>query len=190
MFGGVDYAIIRAGYRGYRTGKIVQDDYFIENITGARDNGIDMGLYFYTQATNTQEAVVEANYVINLVKKYNLSLRYPIYIDTEWSTADADNPGRADNLDRNTRTAVCKAFCDTIKSNGYISGIYASKYWYYNNLNESQLNQYEIWVAHYTGDENKRTDYKYKYDMWQYTSSGCVPGINTLVDMNICYKTY
>lgn len=190
QFGQIDYAIIRAGYRGYRNPVLVKDAYFDENIQGIKNNKIDIGLYFYTQAVNTYEAVEEANYVINLVRQYGISLKYPIYIDTERSTAPANNPGRADNLDRNTRTAVCKAFCDTIRNNGYIPGIYASKYWFYNDLDISQLGGCDIWVAHYTGDENKQTDYKYKYDMWQYTSAGYVPGVDTLVDMNICYKNY
>lgn len=190
QFGNIDYAIIRAGYRGYRTGKIVTDSNFTENVLNARENRIDMGLYFYTQATNTYEAIEEANYVINLARQYNLQLKYPIYIDTEYSTADKSNPGRADNLDVYTRTAVCKAFCDTIRSNGYIPGVYASKYWFYNNLDVSQLEGYDIWVAHYTGSSDKPTDYRHKYDMWQYTSCGYVAGVNTVVDRNICYKNY
>lgn len=189
-FGQIDYAIIRAGYRGYRNPVFVKDAYFDENIEGIKENKIDIGLYFYTQAINVQEAIEEANYVISLVRQYDIHLKYPIFIDTEKSTAPSDNPGRADNLDRNTRTAVCKAFCDTIRNNGYIPGIYASKYWFYYNLDISQLGNNDIWVAHYTGDPDNQTDYKYKYDMWQYTSSGYVPGVNTLVDMNICYKNY
>ena len=189
-FGNIDYAIIRTGYRGYRTGKIVTDSSFEENIAGIKENRIDVGLYFYTQAVNTQEAIEEANYVINLARQHNLHLKYPIYIDTERSTAAADNPGRADNLDRYTRTAICRAFCDTIRNAGYIPGIYASKYWFYNDLDLSQLGGYDIWVAHYTGSSDKQTDYRNKYDMWQYTSSGWIPGINTVVDMNLCYKNY
>lgn len=190
QFGNINYAIIRAGYRGYRNGRIVTDTSFVQNVQGARNNSIDIGLYFYTQATNTQEAVEEANYVINLVRQYNLQLKYPIFIDTERSTADENNPGRADNLDVNTRTAVCKSFCNTIKNNGYIPGIYASKNWFYNNLDESQLSMYDIWIAHYTGNENDKTDYRHKYDMWQYTSHGFIPGISSFVDRNVCYKIY
>lgn len=190
MFGNIDYAIIRAGYRGYRYERLVQDAYFAENVQGAKENNIDIGLYFYTQAVNVSEAIEEANYVVGLARQYNLQLKYPIYIDTERSTAAADNPGRADNLDRYTRTEIMKAFCNTIRNNGYIPGIYASKYWFYYNLEVAQLNEYDIWVAHYTGDENNPTDYKYKYDMWQYTSSGYVPGVDTVVDRNICFKMY
>ena len=195
--GQVDYAIIRAGYRGYRSGEIVTDKQFENNIQGIKENRIDIGLYFFTQAINIQEAIEEANYVINLAKKYDLKLRYPIYIDTEYTEVSSYNPGRADGLDKSTRTAVCKAFCDTIRSAGYIPGVYASKNWFYNKIEASQLNSFDIWVAHYTGNINNQTDYKYKYDMWQYTSSGNVSGVYgpvengvIRVDMNICYKNY
>ena len=197
--GKVDYAIIRAGYRGFVTGKIVTDGKFKRNVKEATKNGIDIGLYFFTQAVNEQEAVEEANYVLDLVRKYDVNVRYPIIIDTEYSTSKTngvlDYEGRADQLDVATRTAVCRAFCDTIRNAGYIPAVYASKYWFYDNLDVSQLNSYDIWVAHYT--TAKTTDYKYKYNMWQYTSSGSIPGVyapfengKVNVDMSICYKKY
>ena len=197
--GKVDYAIIRAGYRGFVTGKIVTDRKFERNVKEATKNGIDIGLYFFTQAVNEQEAVEEANYVLDLVRKYDVNVRYPIIIDTEYSTSKTngvlDYEGRADQLDVATRTAVCRAFCDTIRNAGYIPAVYASKYWFYDNLDVSQLNSYDIWVAHYT--TAKTTDYKYKYNMWQYTSSGSIPGVyapfengKVNVDMSICYKKY
>lgn len=195
--GQVDYAIIRAGYRGYRTGAIVTDYQFDNNIKGIKNNRIDIGLYFFTQAINVQEAIEEANYVIKLVREYDIKLKYPIYIDSEYTEASSYNPGRADGLDKGTRTDICKAFCDTIRNAGYTPGIYASKNWFYNNLDISKLGSYDIWVAHYTGNVNKQTDYKYRYDMWQYTSSGNVSGVYgpvengvIRVDMNICYKNY
>ena len=197
--GKVDYAIIRAAYRGYETGRIVTDSKFERNVKNATKNGIDIGLYFFTQAINEQEAVEEANYVLDLVRKYDVNVRYPIIIDTEYSTSKTngvlDYEGRADQLDVATRTAVCRAFCDTIRNAGYIPAVYASKYWFYDNLDVSQLNSYDIWVAHYT--TAKTTDYKYKYNMWQYTSSGSIPGVyapfengKVNVDMSICYKKY
>lgn len=154
---------------------------------GAKANGIPIGLYFFTQAVNTKEAVQEANYVLNLIKTYGVKVTYPIAIDTETANGGA---GRADNLDVATRTAVCKAFCDTIRKAGYTPAIYASRDWFYNNLNMEQLKGYDIWVAHYTNNVAIKTDYKYDYDMWQYTSSGKVNGIVGNVDLNICYKNY
>lgn len=186
-----DFAMIRAGFRGYgASGSLNTDTQFINNIKGAKANGIPVGLYFFTQAVNTQEAVQEANYVLNLVnlaKTYGVNITYPIAIDTETANGGA---GRADRLDVATRTAVCKAFCDTIKKAGYTPAIYASRDWFYNNLDMNQLRGYDIWVAHYTGSTSKKTDYKYNYDMWQYTSSGKVNGIVGNVDLNVSYKNY
>ena len=199
--GQVDYAMIRAGYRGFETGKVVTDSQFERNVKNADKNGIDIGLYFYTQAINEQEAIEEANYVLDLVKKYNVNVKYPIVIDTEYSTSktngEYDYKGRADQLDVATRTAVCKAFCNTIRNAGYIPAVYANKNWFYEKLDVNQLNNCDIWVAHYTGDVSKPTDYKYRYNMWQYTSSASVNGVyapiengKVNVDMNICYKKY
>ena len=199
--GRVDYAIIRAGYRGFVSGKLMTDDRFERNVKEASKNGIDIGLYFFTQAINEQEAIEEANYVLNLVRKYNVNIRYPIVIDTEYSTSKTngvlDYEGRADQLDVATRTAVCRVFCETIRNAGYTPAIYASRNWFYDNLDVNQLNNCDIWVAHYTGDVNRPTDYRYRYNMWQYTSSGSVPGIyapvkdgRVNVDISLCYKKY
>ncbi len=187
---GVDYAMIRIGYRGYRNGNFAEDKYFRQNIREAKRAGIKVGVYFYTQAITEKEAEEEAIWTLNKIKEsgYENKIDYPIAIDTEGSGADI--PGRADILDVKTRTAVCKAFCETIKKNGYRPMIYASKNWFYNNLNVEQLNQYNIWLAHYTGSASKPTDYKYHYEIWQYTSSGQVMGIQGRVDMNICYQSY
>lgn len=186
-----DFAMIRAGFRGYgASGSLNTDTQFINNVKGAKANGIPVGLYFFTQAVNTKEAVQEANYVLGLVnaaKAYGVKVTYPIAIDTETANGGA---GRADRLDVATRTAVCKAFCDTIKKAGYTPAIYASRDWFYNNLDMNQLRGYDIWLAHYTGSISKKTDYKYNYDMWQYTSSGKVNGITGNVDLNVSYKNY
>ncbi len=175
---GVDFAIIRCAYRGSSTGVIVEDPYFKQNIKGATENGIKVGVYFFTQAITEAEAVEEASTAISLVQGYRL--HFPIFIDTEGSG------GRADNLDKYTRTAIVKAFCETVRNSGYKPGIYASKYWYYDNLDVSQLSTYNIWVAQY----NTVCNYNGRYDMWQYTSTGSIPGINGNVDMNICYTKY
>ena len=199
--GQADFAIIRAGYRGYGSGKLVTDAQFMKNVTGAAANGIDVGIYFFTQAVNIQEAMQEANYVLNLIKAYNVKVTYPIAIDTEYSGSKTngknDYLGRADKLDVETRTAVCKAFCDTIRNAGYTPAVYASRNWFYEDLNVSQLGNCDIWVAHYTGNVANTTDYKYRYNIWQYTSAGSVPGIyapvvngRAHVDMNISYKIY
>jgi len=176
---GVDYVIIRAGYRGSSVGALVQDPMFMKNLEGAKAVGLKVGVYFFTQAVNEVEAVEEASAVIAMLGEYNLD--YPIFIDTE----GAGGSGRADGLDKETRTAVCKAFCKTVESSGYIAGVYASRNWYYNNLNVEELEDYVIWEAEYVGSNI----YSGRLDIWQYTSSGTIDGINTRVDLNVSYIT-
>ena len=175
---GVEFAIIRAGYRGSVTGSLVEDPYFAANIKGATASGIPVGVYFFTQAVNEVEAVEEASAVLRLVKEYRLD--YPIFIDTE----GAGGNGRADGLDAETRTLVCEAFCRTIENAGYSAGVYGSRNWYNNNLYTDRLdNDYYIWLAEYRSVPL----YQGYYQMWQYTSKGKVDGISGNVDMNISY---
>lgn len=175
---GVEFAIIRAGYRGSVTGSLVEDPYFAANIKGATASGIPVGIYFFTQAVNEVEAVEEASAVLQLVREYNLD--YPIFIDTE----GAGGNGRADGLSVEDRTLVCEAFCRTIKNAGYSAGVYGSRNWYNNNLYTDRLdNDYYIWLAEYRSVPL----YQGYYQMWQYTSKGKVDGISGNVDMNISY---
>lgn len=175
---GVEFAIIRAGYRGSVTGSLVEDPYFAANIKGATASGIPVGVYFFTQAVNEVEAVEEASAVLRLVKEYRLD--YPIFIDTE----GAGGNGRADGLDVETRTLVCEAFCRTVENAGYSAGVYGSRNWYNNNLYTDRLdNDYYIWLAEYRSVPL----YQGYYQMWQYTSKGKVDGISGNVDMNISY---
>lgn len=175
---GIKYAIIRAGYRGSVTGTLVEDWYFKENVEGAAAAGIPVGLYFFTQATNEVEAVEEASMVLTLCKDYDIT--YPIFIDTE----GAGGNGRADALDTKTRTAVCLAFCETLRRAGYEAGIYASRNWFNKNIDTSVLtDDIYIWLAEY-GDA---VTYDKKYHIWQYTSSGRVLGIEGRVDLNLSY---
>ena len=176
---GINFAIIRVGYRGSVSGALVQDPNFKKNISGATKAGIKVGLYFFTQAVNEAEAVEEASMAMSLASGYKVT--YPIFIDTE----SASN-GRANGLSKSARTAVVKAFCQTIRNGGYKAGVYASKSWYANQLNASALNGYCIWVAQY----NSSCTYSGKYDMWQYSSKGSVSGIKGNVDMNISYTGY
>lgn len=178
---GVSFVIIRCGYRGSATGVLVEDPNFRRNIQGATAAGLKVGVYFFTQAVNEVEAVEEASMVLSLIKGYGLS--YPIFIDTE--RTESGN-GRADRLDRATRTAVCKAFCETIRNAGYSAGIYASKSWFNDNLNYGSLSGYRIWLAQYASEPT----FGNRYDMWQYTSTGTVSGISGKVDMNISYLGY
>ena len=177
---GIDFVIIRCGYRGSVTGSLVEDPYFLQNIKGATSSGLKVGVYFFTQAINEVEAVEEASMVVSLLGDYEL--QYPVFIDTE----GAGGEGRADNLDVETRTMVCEAFCRTIENAGFEAGVYASRNWYNNNLNTSELEDYVIWLAEY----RSAPLYQGYYRMWQYTSKGKVDGIEGNVDMNISYMGY
>ena len=174
---GVEFVIIRCGYRGSTTGSLVIDPYFEKNMHGAQAAGLNVGVYFFTQAINEVEAVEEASMVLSLIE--NQYLTYPVFIDTE----GAGGNGRADALDVETRTAVCKAFCDTILNAGYGSGVYASKNWYNNRLHTQELEKYAIWMAEY----REVPTYEGYYNMWQYTSKGKVDGIEGNVDLDISY---
>lgn len=185
---GVDFAMVRIGYRGYgKEGNFAKDRRFEQNIKGAKQAGLKIGVYFVTQAINQDEAKEEANWVLGELRKigYENQLDLPIVIDTELSGAP-NNTGRADNLDRATRTLVCQTFAEKIEENGHIPMIYASKYWLEEKLNTNQLNQFDIWLAQYRSEPT----YAGHYEMWQYTDEGNVLGIQGNVDLNISYKRY
>ena len=176
---GVSYVIIRCGYRGSTTGALIEDPKFRSNIQGAQNAGLKVGVYFFTQAVNEVEAVEEASMVLSLIKGYNIS--YPVFLDVEASN------GRGDAINADTRTAVCRAFCQTIQNSGYKAGIYANKTWFTSYMNTPSLTGYKIWLAQYAAAPSyTRT----KYDMWQYSSKGKVSGISGNVDMNISYLGY
>lgn len=171
---GIDFAIIRCGFRGCISGRLAEDSCFKRNIEGAKKAGIKVGVYFFTQALNEKEAEEEAHMVLSLCEGYTLEL--PVFIDSE----NAVN-GRANGLDRERRTKVTKKFCDTILKNGYEAGVYASKCWYYSKLNTAELEKYCIWVAQY----NTECDYTGKAEYWQYSSRGHIDGIEGNVDLNV-----
>jgi GH25 family lysozyme M1 (1,4-beta-N-acetylmuramidase) len=159
---------------------LVEDPYFEKNITEAEAAGIKVGIYFFTQATTEVEAVEEASMALMLCQGRKLAL--PVFIDTEGTGGS----GRADSLDADTRTSVCDAFCRTIENAGMNAGVYASKNWYNNNLNTAKLSDYTIWLAQYS----RKATYEGNYDLWQYTSAGTVDGIETRVDLNLCYQNF
>jgi GH25 family lysozyme M1 (1,4-beta-N-acetylmuramidase) len=169
-------AIIRAGYRGYGRGTLVTDENFKDNISAANGVGLPVGVYFVTQAITEKEAVEEAKYTLDLIKDYKIAL--PIFIDSEDGGAGA---GRADRgkLTRVERTAILKAFCNTIKAAGYKAGVYASESWYYDYLNVGELLNYYIWVAKYSAYKPAMA-----WDAWQYTSQGSIDGIGGNVDIS------
>ena len=174
---GIEFAIIRCGYRGASTGALVIDPRYEENIRGAISAGIPVGVYFFTQALDEVEAVEEASMVIRLIEDYDVD--YPVFLDSE----SAGGRGRADDLDSEERTRVHRAFLQTIEAAGYETGVYASRNWLNERLDMTSLSDYRVWLAEYA----EVPAYDQYYHMWQYTSKGTVEGISTNVDLNLCY---
>lgn len=178
---GVDYAIIRLGFRGYETGKIVLDETFHTNMQGALDAGLDVGVYFYTQAITEEEAREEAAFVLEHLEGYEIT--YPVIFDTEDPAAST---ARTNDLSQEELTDITIAFCDTIKEAGYTPMIYANIKWFVANLDLSRLTEYDKWFAQYFN----QPFFPYEFQMWQYTSQGSVAGIAGNVDLNVCFADY
>lgn len=180
---GVEFVIIRVGYRGYGSaGTLVEDPRFKTYLDGATKAGLKVGVYFYTQAITTSEAKAEAKFVLDRIKGY--SLQMPVYYDIE--SVDYDT-GRLDSagLSKAQKTALCTAFCDTIIKSGYSAGVYANYTWLNYYIDGAGLGKkYPIWLAHYTSN----TNYDQRMDMWQYSGSGTVSGISAYTDVNVWYS--
>jgi GH25 family lysozyme M1 (1,4-beta-N-acetylmuramidase) len=179
----IDGVIMRCGYRGYgSSGSLQTDNHFSAHYNGFNGK-TKIGMYWFSTAITTTEAVAEANYVYNLVK--GKIVDFPIYIDSEYS--NADHNGRSDSLSKSVRTNVTVAFCDRIKELGYKAGVYASDSWFKTNLDlpTLQAKGYSLWVAKYS--TNKPT-YVTSYDAWQYTSTGTINGYSGRVDLSYFYN--
>ena len=174
---GVEFAIIRCGYRGSLSGSLILDPMYEQNIRGAIDADIPVGVYFFTQAVNEGEAGEEASMVISLIRQYDVD--YPVFLDSE----SAGGNGRADDLNAEDRTRIHKAFLETIANAGYATGIYASANWLNERVDMTELSDYHTWLAEYA----EVPSYDGYYHMWQYTSKGSIDGISTNVDLNLCY---
>ncbi|MDK2807627.1 MAG: hypothetical protein PWP24_360 [Clostridiales bacterium] len=183
---GVEFAFIRAGYRGYGAGgNFGADEYYEQNIQGAINAGIPVGVYFFSQATTEEEAIEEANYLLERVSGYEISL--PLVMDFEYASANGKQTGRLydANLSMQEATDVCLAFCARIKEAGYSPMVYANYTMLTKGLYAELISaQYDIWLANYTNE----TSYSGSYSFWQYTSSGSVDGIDGKIDANFWYK--
>ena len=174
---GVKFVIIRIGYRGYGSGALVLDPMFEQHFTNARNAGLKVGVYFFSQAVNEEEAREEAMgcaYVLNGRK-----LDYPIYFDTE---ASGGKNGRADGLGVEDRTKCAIAFCEEVKAQGYKPGVYASTLWFRQRVDLSRLTGYSIWNAHYNVASSPIS-----CDLWQGTCTARIPGYGGQIDVNISY---
>ncbi len=174
---GVEFAMIRVGYRGYTEGEIQPDDYFKQNIEGALAAGLDVGVYFFSQALNEEEALEEADFVLSQIQDYSLS--YPVIFDWEDIQADA----RTDGMDQLTLTACAAAFCQKIEAAGYRAGIYFNQRFGYEEFDLQSLQDYVFWLAEY----NETPSFSYHFQLWQYCNDGRVDGIKTDVDLNLAF---
>ena len=177
---GVSFVIVRIGYRGYgAAGNLVLDPMFEEHFTNAKNAGLKVGVYFFSQATTEAEAQEEAfacAYVLNGRK-----LDYPIFFDTEASTS-SNGTGRADGLGVTDRTKCAVAFCEEVKAQGYKPGVYASTTWYRKRVDLNSLKKYTIWNAHY-GVSSSPIDCA----LWQGTRTARINGYDGEIDANISY---
>ena len=205
--GGIDWgAVADAGYKFAMIkvagrsigddGSLYEDNYFRYNIEQATAHGIQVGVYFFSQALSVQEAYEEASYMLNLIKGYNIT--YPVAFD--WETSSGYRT--CDRLNKDELTSICEAFCDTVKSHGYQPMIYMSKNDWVNKVHTNRLtSKYNVWLAWYFykyynspsnrlyEDGDEVPDLSFGYNIWQYTSTAYIPGINGACDMNVAFAT-
>lgn len=177
---GIEFAIIRLGYRGYGAeGRLVLDERFEQNIKGAQAAGLKTGVYFFSQAVSDKEAKEEAEFVLQTLEGRKLEL--PVVFDTEEIKGDT---ARTDENTREQFTDNCIIFCDRIEEAGYETMIYANMKWMAFTLYMEELTGYDIWYADY---ENT-PQCPYDFSVWQYSESGSVPGIEGAVDLNVWFQ--
>lgn len=176
---GVRFAMIRVGFRGYTEGYIQEDEYFERNVQAALDNGIQVGVYFFSQAINEDEAAEEAKYVIEKIHSYPIT--WPVAYDYELYPQETGARGNAITMDQRTRCA--NVFLENIRNAGYTPMIYASTDTYDQLFYPDYLSEYAFWVAQY----NTVCTYRYEYSMWQYSDQGGVQGIPQGMDLDIAF---
>ena len=176
---GVEFAIIRAGYRGYSQGSIQPDANFQKNMEGALKAGLDVGVYFFSQATTVREAEEEADYVLEAIRSYPVT--YPVVFD--WEFIDGQQ-ARTDAVEGELMTQCAQAFCELVQAEGYTPMVYFNQEQGYLYYQLDQLKQFAFWLAEY----DEKPDFFYNFAMWQYTHTGTVPGIQGNVDLNLAFR--
>lgn len=178
---GVEFAMIRLGYRGYEMGAINLDSYAIANIEGAIAAGLDVGVYFFSQAVTLAEAEEEAYFVVEQLKPYQEHITMPVVFDWEHVT---DEDARTNEMrDPDVLTDCTLEFLQIIEASGYRPMVYFNRTQSWKYLNLEELKDYDFWLAAYT----QRMKFPYKIQMWQYTDNGKVPGITGPCDINIYF---
>lgn len=174
---GIDFAILRLGYRGYTEGGLFMDQSFAQNLQGALDAGLEVGVYFFSQAITPEEAEAEAAYILNAIAGRSIS--YPIAFD--WETITPGSGARTDGLDSETLTRCAAAFCEKIKAAGYTPAVYFNQTLGYLHYDLRELTDYALWLAEY----DSKPDFYYHFDLWQYSHTGQVAGIEGDVDLDL-----
>lgn len=184
---GMDFVILRVGYRGMTEGLLNVDATFEQNYQGAVDAGLKVGVYFFSQAVTEKEAQQEADFVLETLNGRELS--YPVVFDWETPIPSEELPAedlRAYNMSGEEVTSFAKAFCQRIEKKGYTACVYTNKHMAYNSFNLEELKEYALWYAEY----QPAPSLYYNFRIWQYSASGTVPGIEGNVDLNICFEPY
>ncbi len=180
---GVDYVMIRLGGRGYSTGQISLDENFKKNIEGAAAAGLDIGVYFYSQAISQEEAIQEVNFVIQNLEPYRANVKYPIAFDMEFV---ANDTARIDSLTKDEKTNIATSFLESVKAAGYVPMIYGDKEWLIKEIDLARLQSYDVWLV----QEQELPDYPYQFTMWQYSTEGVVNGVSGDANLNISFVGY
>ncbi len=178
---GVEFAMLKIGSRGYSTGDIILDENFQKNLAGCSANGIDVGAYFFSQAINKEEAIIEANYCIAALG--GAKIRYPVVFDSE---SIANDSYRTQNLSSQGLTECAQAFCEVIRAYGYTPMVGGTKEQLVKRMNLAPLYGYGFWLF----DTSEECVYPYRYAIRQYSNDGTVDGINGRVSMDICLISY
>jgi GH25 family lysozyme M1 (1,4-beta-N-acetylmuramidase) len=181
---GIDFVMIRVGYRGYETGLLNLDQRFNIYVNGAINAGLDVGVYFFSQALTAEEAKEEAEFVLNCVAPYDVT--YPVAFDWE---PTGNETARTNDMNPETLTECAAAFCDTIADAGYTPMIYMSKRLGLLKYDLSKLADYDIWYCEYKDGYNP-PEFHYDFKMWQYADDGETAGIKGNVDLNISFVNY
>lgn len=175
---GMEFAMIRIGYRGYTSGGIYADEYAQANLEGAREAGLKTGIYFYSQAVNPTEAALEAAYCISFLENHQIDM--PVVFDWEYVSNDA----RTGNMDSRTLMECIRTFCDAVADAGYEPMVYFNPTLADSLLELEELVEYPWWLAMYSS----QMTWPYAVEMWQYTANGNVPGITGDADINLWFN--
>lgn len=173
---GIDFAFLRLGYRGYGNGSLNLDVQFQRNLKNAKKAGVDVGVYFFSQAINEKEAREEAKFVLKALKERKLDL--PVVFDPERILGVK---ARTNGVSGKQFTKNTLAFCKKIEEAGYDAMIYSNMYWEAFLFDMEQIQQYPVWYADY----KKKPQTPYDFSFWQYSSSGRVEGVPGRVDLNV-----